>query len=67
MGRVLTLDQLQKRAWSLANMCLLCLVLKESIDHILINCEKMSVMGTSVFFVRGEWVIHSSVKEALLE
>lgn len=42
-GRVLTLDQFQKRGWSLANLCSLCLVLKEFIDHVLIDREKTRI------------------------
>ena len=39
-GKVLTLDQLQKRGWSLVNRCCLCLAHEESIDHILLHCGK---------------------------
>ena len=39
-GKVLTLDQLKKRGWTLANRCFLCCVEEESIDHILIHCTK---------------------------
>ena len=43
-GKVLTLDQLKRRGWTLANRCFLCLVKEESIDHILIHCSKARVL-----------------------
>ena len=39
-GKVLTLDQIQKRGWALANRCYLCHINEESIDHLLIHCVK---------------------------
>ncbi|CAL1371675.1 unnamed protein product [Linum trigynum] len=36
--RILTLDNLKKRGWQLANTCELCGVEEESIDHILSQC-----------------------------
>ena len=52
-GKVLTLDQLKRRGWTLANRCFLCLVEEESIDHILIHCSKSKVLW--------ELFLHSSV------
>ena len=43
-GKVLTLDQLQRRGWVLANRCSLCYAHEESIDHILLHCEKARVL-----------------------
>ena len=43
-GKVLTLDQLKKRGWTLANRCFLCCAEEESIDHILIHCTKARVL-----------------------
>ena len=34
-GRVITLDRLQKRGWTLANRCFLCYTCEKSIDHLL--------------------------------
>ena len=42
-GTVLTLDQLKKSGWTLANRCFLCCAEEESIDHILIHCTKARV------------------------
>lgn len=37
-GKVLTLDQLKRREWSIPNICFLCCAEEVSIDHILIHC-----------------------------
>ena len=39
MGKVLTLDQVQKKGLVLANRCYLCQAYEESIDHLLLHCE----------------------------
>ena len=44
-GKVLTLDQVKKRGWDLANRCSFCQVEEESIDHLLLHCEKTSIVG----------------------
>ena len=46
-GKVLTLDQLKKRGWTLANRCFLCYAEEESIDHILIHCTNARVIVCS--------------------
>ena len=43
-GIVLTLDQVQRRGCSLANRCYFCHLLEESIDHLLLHCEKTKVL-----------------------
>ena len=50
-GKALTLDQLQMRGWSLANRCFLCLSHEESIDHILLQCDKARVLWELIFFL----------------
>ena len=40
MGKVLTLDQLKQRGWSLVNRCVLCLEEEETVDHILLHVEQ---------------------------
>ena len=37
-GKALTLDLVQKRGWSLANKCFMCLEEEETIDHLLLHC-----------------------------
>ena len=45
-GRVLTLDRLQKRGWDLENRCFLCQMCGESIDHLLLHCERTRKVWT---------------------
>ena len=59
-GKVLTLDQVKKRGWALANRCYFCQADEESINHLLLHCENtraswemfftlFSVLGVSFF------------------
>ena len=60
--RVLTLDRLQKRGWALANRCFLCHMCEESIDHLLIHCEKTrEVWMLLLYFFGVSWVFPLSV------
>ncbi|RVW89280.1 hypothetical protein CK203_032620 [Vitis vinifera] len=54
-GKVLTLDQLKRKGWTLANRCFLCLVEEESIDHILIHCYKSKIEGSSLVDMVPLW------------
>ena len=66
-GKVLTLDQLKKRRWSLPNRCLLCCAADETIDHLLIHCTKSKVLWDLLFTLFSvQWVLPLSVKEVLL-
>ena len=38
-NKILTLDNIQKRGWAVANMCFLCEKEEESADHLLIHCD----------------------------
>ena len=65
--RVLSLDRLQKRGWTLANRCFLCQTCGESIDHLLLHCERTREMWTLLLSFFGvSWVFPFSVKETLL-
>ena len=66
-GKALTLDQLQKRGWALANGCYLCQRHEESIDHVLLHCEKARTLWALLFSMFGvQWVLPATVKEMLL-
>ena len=66
-GKVLTLDQLKRRGWFLANICFLCLVEEESINHILIHCTKTRVLWELLIVLFGvTWVLPFMVRETLL-
>ena len=65
--RVLTLDCLQKRGWALANRCFLCQMFEESIDHLLLHCEKTRKVWMFLLSLFGvSWVFSFLVKETLL-
>ena len=66
-GRVLTLDRMQKRGWALANRCFLCQKCGESIDHLLLHCERTREAWTLLLSSFGvSWVFPHSVKETLI-
>ena len=65
-GKVLTLDQLKKRGWCLANKCFLCCEEEQSIDHILIQCSRARVLWDLLFALFGvTWVLPYSVRDTL--
>ncbi|CAN0858579.1 hypothetical protein LINGRAHAP2_LOCUS7334 [Linum grandiflorum] len=39
VGKVATLDVLQKRGWSLANRCLFCESAEENLNHLILHCN----------------------------
>ena len=47
-GKVLTLDQLKRRGFSLANRCYLCGEEEENVDHLLIHCLKIRTSWSSL-------------------
>ena len=64
-GKVLTLDQFQRRGWS--NWCFLCLGHEESIDNLLLHYETIRVLWELIFVLFGvSWVLSLSVKDILL-
>ena len=44
--RVLTTDTLMKKRWPMVNRCILCKENEESVDYILIYCDKTRVLRT---------------------
>ena len=65
--KALTLDQLQKRGWPLANRCYLCQRHEESIDHILLHCAMARTLWALLCSLFGvQWVLPATVKGTLL-
>ena len=66
-GRVLTLDQLQRRGRALANRCFLCEEDEEDINHLLLHCKKAKMLWDLVLTIVGtSWVFPNSVIQMLL-
>ena len=66
-GKVLTLDQLKRSGWNIANRCFLCCAKEETINHILIHCSKVRVLWELVFALFGvKWVLPLSAGDTLL-
>ena len=66
-GKVLTLDQLQRKGHFLANRCFLCLFEVEMVDHLLLHCTKIWVLWNLFFSLFGvAWIFSCLVKETLL-
>ena len=66
-GKILTLEQLQRKGYSLANRCFLCLSELETVDYLLLHCVKTQTLWNLLFSLFGvAWVLSSLVKETLL-
>ena len=66
-NKILTLDNVQKRGWAVANKCYLCKREEESTDHFLIHCDLTRDLWHFVFSLFGVfWLLPSIVKEVLL-
>ena len=66
-GKVLTLNQLQRREHLLVNRCFLCLSKVGTIDHLLLHCAKTRVLWNHFFSLFGvSWILSCSIKETLL-
>ena len=67
-GKILTVDTLMKRGWSMVNRCNLYKDSEESIDHILIHCDRTRQLWTVLLTTFGlVWVFPVSVRNFLLE
>ena len=66
-GKVLTQEQLQRKGFSLANRCFLCLSEEETVDHLLLHCVKTWVLWNLLFSLFGiSWTLSCTVKATLL-
>ncbi|RVW17271.1 Transposon TX1 uncharacterized 149 kDa protein [Vitis vinifera] len=66
-GKILTQEQLQRRGFSLANRCFLCLSEEETVDHLLLHCVKTRVLWNLLFSLFGiSWTLSCTVKTTLL-
>ena len=66
-GKILTMDQLKKRGFSLASRCALCGKDEESLKHLFIHCPKVWCMWTAIFSSsEGGWVCPFLVKDLML-
>ncbi|RVW99041.1 Transposon TX1 uncharacterized 149 kDa protein [Vitis vinifera] len=67
-GKVLTLEQLQRRGFSLANRCFLCLSEAETVDHLLLHCVKTRVLWNLLFSLFGvSYTLSCTVNELFLD
>ena len=48
-GTILTLYQLKRRGFTFANICFLCREWEETVDHLLLHCEKSRVLWELLF------------------
>ena len=66
-GKVLNMDQLQRRGYFLANKCFFCLSKVKMVDHLLLHCAKTWVLWNLFFSLFGvSWILSCSMKETLL-
>ena len=64
--KILTVDQLKRRGWSLPSKCYLCKGKEESAKHILLHYPKAIMLWHLVFAMFGvQWVMPLSIKDAL--
>ncbi|KAL6322502.1 hypothetical protein AAG906_009802 [Vitis piasezkii] len=60
-------EQLQRRGFSLANRCFLCLSEEETVDHLLLHYVKTRVLWNLLFSLFGvSWTLSCTVKATLL-
>ncbi|RVW17078.1 hypothetical protein CK203_076005 [Vitis vinifera] len=65
VGKILTLDKLQKRGWQLPNRCYLCGCEEENANHILLHCTVVkNYLGDYPCHFGVQWVFPESVIEA---
>ena len=66
-GKILTLEQFQRRGYSLVNRCFLYLSEVETVNHLLLCYVQTRALWNIFFSIFGvAWVLSGSVKETLL-
>ena len=65
--KILTLDQLKRRDWSLPKNYYICKGEEESTNHILLHCLKVSMLWHLILAIFDvQWVMPFSIKDALI-
>ena len=66
-GKVLTLSQLKRRGFSLANRCYLCGEEEDNIDHLLTHCLKIRILWSSLLTALDiAWVPPLMTKDVII-
>jgi hypothetical protein len=66
LGKILTLDNLKRRNIVLVNRCGMCKKEEESIDHLLLHCERAQFLWNAFFSHFGlAWVMPRGVADLL--
>ncbi|RVW86685.1 Nicalin [Vitis vinifera] len=68
VGKGFDFGSASRRGWTLANGCALCKVELETIDHILLHCDKARLLWQLVFSIFGVWwVIFETIGERCIK
>jgi hypothetical protein len=66
LGKILTQDNLRKRHVIVINRCCMCKKTEETVDHLLLHCDVVSVVWNSLFSCFGvSWVMPRRVIDLL--
>ena len=60
----MTLDQLKKRGWALANRCFFCGEEEENLEHIALHCPLVREVWSTLFaLLEVNWVLPYSIRD----